>query len=82
MVVGESRASRRVTEPLDVLPLSWRRHVEHTHWGARSRFSHVCPKRVSPSMNRSPSAQKLDMAARLVVPSGLRLLMTATGVPK
>ena len=53
-----------------------------THSGQRSRFAQVCPKRVSPSINRSPSAQKLDMAARFVAPSGLRLLITVTGVQK
>src|SRR5256714_821081 len=53
-----------------------------THSRVRRRFSDVCPIAPSPSMQLQPSHHADDIGARLDVPSGLVLLIKATGVPK
>src|ERR1035441_3397075 len=53
-----------------------------THSGWRAKFSAVLVSSNRPSISVQPSAQKEDIGARLVVPSSLRELINATGVPK
>ena len=53
-----------------------------THSPVRIRFSEVCPIVPRPSMQLQPSHHAEDMGARFGEPSGLSVLMRATGVPK